>query len=273
MFKKLFIFSLIVPITFSQVLFQETGEVLSSMDIQVSSLVNEKVQKIHYKKGKVVKKGDLLVELNSSSIKAQINAKSHEVKVIESQLLRAKISTKDAIREYKRYQELFNKKSTSKQSLDKYQSLHSIAISDEQVLKAQILEKTAMLNELLPILDKYEIRAPFSGTILEDNELTTGQLINMGDSLVRLSDLTKMKIKVQIPAIHWKHIGKVKSIRVKFDGIEETLKGNISWMAQFIDPKTRTKSLEIQVKNPIVNTLDNSRLLGPGMFSFVEFHK
>jgi hypothetical protein len=29
-----------------------------------------------------------------------------------------------------------------------------------------------MLNELYPILEKYEIQAPFTGTILADNDLT-----------------------------------------------------------------------------------------------------
>ncbi|MCO4782119.1 MAG: efflux RND transporter periplasmic adaptor subunit [Candidatus Cloacimonetes bacterium] len=269
MFKTLFIFSLIIPITFTQVLFQETGEVLSSMDIQVSSLVNEKIQKVYHLKGAHVNKGDLLVELDSSSIKAQIDAKKFEVKVIESQLMRAKVSTKDALREYKRYQELYSKKSTSKQSLDKYQSLHSMAVSDEQVLIAQIEEKKALLVGLQPTLKKYKIHAPFSGTILEDNDLSIGQLINSGDSLLRLCDLSKMKVRVQVPAIQWHNLQETKTIYLKFDGLQQKLIGKLTWIAQFVDPKTRTKSIEVHVDNPFVN---NSRLLSPGMFSFIEFN-
>lgn len=272
MLKAIFIFSLILPLSFTQVLFHETGEVLSTTDVFVSSLVNEKVKMIHHKKGSLVEKGQILVELNSDSIQAQVYAKKQEVKVIESQLQLAKVTTKDALREYKRYQDLYNTKSTSKQNLDKYQTLHEIALSNEKVLEMQIQEKISMLDELLPILKKYKIHAPFNGTILDDNDLTVGQLINSGDSLLRLSDLTKMKVRVQVPAIHWKHLDSIKAVLLKFDGVNKTLNGNITWIAQFIDSKTRTRTIEISVENPVQDIMNQSRLLSPGMFSFVEFH-
>jgi hypothetical protein len=89
--------------------------------------------------------------------------------------------------------------------------------------------------------------------------------------LVRLSDLTKMKIRVQVPAIHWKHLAHIKTVQLKFDGIEKTMSGKIAWIAQFIEPKTRTRVIEVSVDNPIANIKTNTRLLSPGMFSFVQF--
>ena len=104
--------------------------------------------------------------------------------------------------------------------------------------------------------------APIDGTVLDDYSLTTGAMISPSSPLLDIADLSRLKATLKVPE------SKIFSVRpglpviLRFDALpNEEFIGEVTRIDQYVDPSTRTSSVEIE--------LDNKKTGGklrPGMF-------
>lgn len=202
---------------------------------QKSDLASEtsgKVQAVHFDSGDHVKKGDLLVSLDSAILDKNIQV-SHENHK-EGQTNYRK-SSKDLIR----YKTLIAKKSIPRSEYDTVRftttGLNSRLNALKAQLEAQLIEKK-----------KKEIYAPFTGIIASKN-IDIGEWVNIGDSVAQIVNPYLADITVNIPESFVNTIMPESNITVKIG--DNSYIAKIKGVLPVGNIKTRTFPLKITLKS------------------------
>ena len=121
------------------------------------------------------------------------------------------------------------------------QRLLLFGVKESQILE---LEKSGKPNIRIPIY------SPFSGVVIE-KMVQQGQYVNLGEALFNIADLSSVWVEVEIYENEFAnlHIGQQVEIRSQsFPDKPST--GRIAFVYPFLDPKTRTLKVRVELGNP-----------------------
>lgn len=208
-------------------------------EANLSANIPGRIKKIHYREGRSVSKGDIVVTLSG-------------------EMTRAAQAELDAVtKDYERVKDLVDKKVLPQQKLD-----HVQAKLDAVTAKVEMMRNNMYVT------------APFSGVVAEHmmNEGETFILLNPGlkpgfshsSGMVRLMDINKLFVEVEVGEKELPLIKNVKDIQITTEAYpDEVIKGKI------YDTETLVSTLSRTVKVRVV--VDNSKhRLKPGMFAKVK---
>ncbi|MGI8957168.1 MAG: efflux RND transporter periplasmic adaptor subunit [Chthoniobacterales bacterium] len=211
------------------------GSITPVQGATISAELPGMVAEIGFESGRPVKKGDLLVKLDSSAEQAQLRSAQADFELMKS--------------EHERAQNLAKRNVISKAEFDAAASKYSQA--------------KAAVENMQSIIDKKEIRAPFDG-IAGIREVNPGQMVPAGQKLVTLQALDKVFVDFSLPQ---QDLGKVKvglPVKMTTDAIQgREFTGTLSAINSAIDPATRAVSLQATIDN-------GDHALRAGMFARVE---
>ncbi|MFQ1047403.1 multidrug efflux RND transporter periplasmic adaptor subunit AcrA [Avibacterium paragallinarum] len=148
---------------------ETTGLVRPNQGAMLSSQIAGTVSKVLVQSGQTVKKGDVLVELDS--LVEQANLKASQAQLA---------STKQT---YQRYLSLYKTKSVSQQELDNAKASYDALVANIEALKATIQRR--------------QIVAPFDG-VAGIVKVNAGQYVTNGTEIVRVEDRSQMKVDFSI---------------------------------------------------------------------------
>lgn len=211
------------------------GNLLANESVIIRPEIAGRVTAFHFSEGQKVAAGARLVSLDSAEVQAQRAA-------TEAELLWSQ-------QRFDRADELYKKKFISSQALDEARANLSRA-------KARVAEDEARLR-------KSEVRAPFAGT-LGLRVISPGAYVKAGDDIIRLEDLSVMKVDFRIPEIYLAKLKRDQEVTLQVDAYpERTFKGRTFAFESSLDEKTRTVLVRARVPNPRAE-------LKPGMFARVS---
>ena len=210
------------------------GTVLSNDEVDVRSQVAGQIQRIDFKEGGRVGKGQLLVKMNDDELQAQY--------------LRAKSRLAIAEQQSDRQKQLFEKKFVSEEEYNIAMNELNVVRADAQLIRAQI--------------DKTEIRAPFDGTI-GLRFVSEGSYVSPATVITSLQDNSRMKIDFTIPEKYAHEIRVGDRITFTVQSRPERFEAKVYSMDSRIDQTTRTLRLRAFAPNP-------KGLLLPGSFAAIE---
>jgi membrane fusion protein, multidrug efflux system len=141
-------------------------------------------KKINFEVGQKVNKGDILVQIDSDILDAQINAATSSVNMYKVQL-------KNTKKNYDRYKVLIEKKSIAQKVFDD-------AKLDYDVANESLISSQAKLNELKIQKSKKVIRAPFSGIIVEKN-INIKEWLNQGTAVATIVNTQEIELVFNLP--------------------------------------------------------------------------
>jgi membrane fusion protein (multidrug efflux system) len=208
------------------------GSVTPVRGVDVTTEIAGLVREIHFKSGQDVKQGDILVELNADSDKAQLAALEAAAELSGTVLKRDKAQF-DA---------------------------QAIAQAQVDADAADLKSKRALADQQKAIIDKKTIRAPFSGK-LGITTVNPGQYVNPGDKIVTLQTIDPIYVDFNLPqkSVGSLQVGQV--VNVTSDGFAGvTFPGRITAISPKVDTTTRNVVVEATLSNP-------KRQLLPGMFA------
>ena len=219
-------------------LFRETLNATGSLRANESvSLQSERigfVREILFEEGRPVKKGDLLIKIDDSELRAQL------------QRAEAKLAI-DQITE-QRQRDLLQRKGISQAEYDAVLANWNIAKAEVELIKAQ--------------LAKTEIRAPFDG-IVGLRQISLGSYVTSGQSIVSLQDIDSLKLDFSLPERYLNFLRIGQAITFRITGRAEKFQGTVYAMEPMINMESRSIQVRALVPNP------ETRLL-PGSFAEVE---
>lgn len=230
-----------------------TGDIEPWESVNIVPDISGKVEKIFVEEGDIVKKGQILAELDMRSAKLLLEQ-------AEAGLAVARLNFNDAFKNWERIKTLFEKGSVSPQQYDKAQLGYESA-------KAQLEQANSALNLANYQLDVSIMKAPFSGIITEkamnENE-TINPMMPGSKGVVTLMDLSSVKINTSIPEVKFKNLKIGLAANVVVDAYpDKVFKGKIHKVNPTADPLSRTFKIEIVVPN-------GDMLLRAGMFARLE---
>jgi membrane fusion protein (multidrug efflux system) len=197
------------------------GTSRANEQVFITSKYSDLVDDISFQDGDTVKKGDVLVHLNSHEEAAKV--KEYQANLAES------------VAQLNRFQDLFTKKATSKSIVDQ-QDAKTKAIS------AQLLSARIKLSE-------FTIKAPFSG-VLGFREISIGALIDVGDIITSLDDLSVIKIDFSIPERYLTTVSVGQVIEASNIAYQnEVFSGMVTSIDSRIDSVTRTLKVRAEIPN------------------------
>ncbi|MCD6039862.1 MAG: mdtE [Gammaproteobacteria bacterium] len=214
--------------------FKAAGSLRAVLGINVTTELAGMVRTIHFTPGAIVKKDDLLVQLDIDPDMAQLHALQANAEL--------------AAVTFKRDSAQFKIHAISKATLD-------IDIANLKNTEAQVARQAA-------IIAQKTIRAPFSGR-LGISAVNPGQYINPGDKITMLQTLDPMYVDFYVPqeALATIKTGQLVAITVdtfpnlKFNGVITTINPGL-------DSNVRNAEVEATIANP-------KFMLSPGMFAAV----
>ncbi|HEY0878548.1 MAG TPA: efflux RND transporter periplasmic adaptor subunit, partial [Zeimonas sp.] len=164
------------------------GTLRAAESVVVKPEVAGRIQSIHFDGGAQVRKGDLLVALDASIARAEV------------QQTRAELGLARA--NYQRSADLAKQKFVSDRARDE-------AAASLHVLEAKLELAQARLA-------KTSIRAPFAG-VLGLRNVSPGDYVREGDDLVTLEDVSRMKVDLRLPERYLGQLRRGQRLDVEFD--------------------------------------------------------
>ncbi len=168
----------------------------------------------------LVKKGDVLAELQNDDLKAALNI--------------ATTALKYAKKDYDR--QIKVKKLVDASKFDSYAFKYESA-------KAQVIYQQALL-------DKTILKAPFNGVIfdksVEEGDVVSGAMIR---TVFKIQSMHKRKLILEFDQKYWKNIKTGDTFKYKVDGDPKEYEGKISKIYPHADPQSRKIKAEVEVKD------------------------
>jgi RND family efflux transporter MFP subunit len=220
------------------------GRTIAYYDSRVASNVSGQVQAIVALEGNRIKKDETLIRLDTSRVALALAAKSAQLKQAEAE---AKLATE--IR--KKAEDLWEKKLISEIRID---SARAYAASYEERYHQLLAEQKRLELDLADC----SIKAPFTG-YTGKQLVSVGEWVDMGDPVFELTNLTQVKIEVDLPERHFGELAIGSEVIIFLTGEDDRpLKGVVTGFAPNASQTTHTF--------PVIVTVDNSEgRLGSGM--------
>jgi RND family efflux transporter MFP subunit len=217
------------------------GNIQSYVESPIYARTNGYLKKWYKDIGSHVKEGDLLADIDTPEVDAQLSQARADLATAQANVKLAGVTAE-------RYEGLLKSDAVSKQEVDNY-------TGDYSAKQAMVSSAEANLKRLEDLESFKHVYAPFSGVITQRN-VDIGTLINAGNGgnareMFDLAQTDPLRVYVSVPQSY------VPSIHVGLKGCLELSEfpdrkfcGQVVRTANAVDPNSRTLLTEVDVPNP-----------------------
>jgi cobalt-zinc-cadmium efflux system membrane fusion protein len=195
------------------------------------------VESVHADLGQQVKKGQVLAVITSSTVSDQ-----------RSELLNAQQRLALARSTFNREKKLWEEKISAQQDyLQAQQALREAEIALRNA--EQKLSALGAGGNSKGALNRYEVRAPFNGMVVE-KRIVPGESLKEDTSIFTISDLSTVWAEVVVPA---KALGTVRTgatAHVNATAFDSRATGKVSYVSALLGEQTRTATARVVLPNP-----------------------
>lgn len=251
----------LVPVKQGQLLshreFPATVQANQNELAEVTTLIRGRVVKVHVDVGQDVKKGALLAMLHSV-----------DLGVAEGDYLKAGARLHEAELAHVRAKDLYENNAVSLAELQRREAAMKTARAELREAKSRLEllgvppEEVGRLDRELTIKANVPLRAPFDGRVIARN-ITRGEVVETEQKFFTVANLTDVWVIGNVPEKDVQFIRKDQKVNVVLAAYPHAIfTGTITYVADVLDPATRTMRLRVTVPNP-------DRLFKPEMFAIV----
>ena len=235
-----------------------TGSIQPEKRADLQAEVSSVVLQVYKENGEKVKKGDLIVRLDDTSIRDSLNSAQESERAASQTLDQAQ-------RQYERLKTLRASGMASAQSLEDAEIKRNNSQSDLSAAKTRTVQARQQLQ-------RTEIRAPFDG-IVSERKVSNGDTAQIGKALVKVIDPSSVRFEglVSADAVSQIQVGQKVNFRINgytgqtFDGVikrinpeANTVTRQVEVLVSFADKKLPQVSglyAEGQIEASSVSTL------------------
>jgi RND family efflux transporter MFP subunit len=170
------------------------ANIYSPKQIMVATRLMGYIKQIPVEEGDVVKKGDLLFEVDPADIYSMLNQARGAVLQAKSGLLMAQMAYADALKDYERFKNLYEKGAVSKRDYEKMTLLKNIRKKQVDMAKGMLAQAEAGLNRAKAQLKYAKVTSPIDGIVTMKMK-KVAEMALPGYPVVVLSDIHTIKAK------------------------------------------------------------------------------
>ncbi len=276
----------IVPVTTASASYQDlevplelSGVLVPCQTVDVSSKISGKVVSLGYAVGQMVNEGDILIRLDSESIRGQLIQAEASLKsaraaalAAESQAGLAEINLGKAERNYEQIKILFEAGAVSENQMDDAQTSLDTAQAQYQNASGPALEQAqaaidaaqANLINLNIQLENATVRSPISG-VLASRNIDVGEILSPGVSVISIIDNSVLKLKTTINQETLALLKTGDQMDITIDGYPATFwKGTVTCIGPLAVSTGEVFPIEIAIDN------DNNLIAGLSAHAFIN---
>jgi RND family efflux transporter MFP subunit len=204
-----------------------TGQVAPIFQATLSSRIQGTIDKLLVREGSRVSKGQLLIQLDSRDLQAD--------------LARAHAEVENAKAHLDRMNQLYVQDAVSKQEMENATRAYRVAEASRRAVEAQ--------------LSYTMVRAPFEGVITE-KKVEAGELASPGQPLLKMEDPLHLRLEATVAEGDLKSVSRGDKIPVVIDALGgQALTGLVSQILPAGDPQTHTFMVKVDLpKTPGLKT-------------------
>ena len=208
-------------------------EIRADLRAEVAAMVI----KVHKENGELVRKGDLLVSLDNSVLRDNLNS-------AEESMRAAAQSLDGAERQYQRIKSLQAQGMVSLQGLEESENKRNSAQSEFVASKARVAAAKQQL-------DRTEVRAPFQG-VVSARKASAGDTAQIGKELIQVIDPSSMRFEGQVSADQMSSLKVGQRVNFRINGVAQSgdqlgSRGTIKRIDGAANPVTRQVSVIVEI--------------------------
>lgn len=243
------------------------AEIWPFLNVSLHAKVPGYVEQVRVDRGSVVDKGEFLIELSAPEMDAQIAEAESKVQAAEADRLQAEAQLAAAQSTYERTQEAA-KTPGAVAGNDLVQAQKQVEAAQALVRSRQRASAAAQsaVNALKAMTGYLKITAPFDG-VVTDRLVHPGALVGppSDPALLVIQQVSHLRIVVPVPEEYVGGIMRGASVAFTVPAYPRRVySGKIARVADVLDQKTRTMSVELDFMN-------RDGTLAPGMYPSVKW--
>ena len=234
-----------VEVTTEPLMEKAAGTIRAKVETVISSLVTAKISSISVRSGDQVKKGAVLIRLDSRELKARVDQAHQE-------MIAAKAKYNQSEKEYKRFQNIYkaDRGAVSKSKLDRVQAVWRAA-------QAELARARRQEDEAKTALSHSTLKAPISGRVVE-RYAEPGDTAIQGKPLLRLYDPASLRLEASVRESVASKLSKAQRLTTEIDAINKAFASVLDEIVPSADPGSRSFLVKVDLKGELG--------LFPGMF-------
>ena len=236
-----------------------SGSVISDNQKMMTSRYMGYVKNMAVSEGDIVKKGQLLYEIDSKEIEAAERQVDLAISQARLALQMNRNQYNNVLTNLARHKRLYKKKMVSKYELETLE-LAAVNLKDMvKIAEEQVNQALAKKDEVLNQYNYLKVTAPNDGVIVA-KKVNEGEMAIPGMPAVILTDLSRLKIVAEISETQLKdiHLGKKVSIQIPSMGLSTS--GKITSIIPNSNPMTHKFKIKMEFDH-------KGRSVYPGMYA------
>jgi HlyD family secretion protein len=206
-----------------------SGNIEAKSQVDVSSEVTARIMRIHVKEGDLVRKGQLLVELDEVQFKGTVDRSEAMMASGRASLTQARANRDQAKRALDRANQLKQSSPTliSDESLEQAQQAFDVSEAVLASNEAQLMQAEASVREAKDNLARTRLYAPIAGRVVrlavEEGEVAVpGTFSRDVGMLMRIADLSVIQALVKVDETDVVRLSLEDSVAVTIDAFPDT---------------------------------------------------
>jgi membrane fusion protein, multidrug efflux system len=237
----------------SRATLQRVVEVYGSLSPTTTSAVKcevpGRILRVRVKEWDQVKAGDVLLEIDPSDFKLDLNRYEAGVKMAKAQLLRARVDLNRAKREWDRAVKLKEGGLITGQELDERRTGLESAEAGVALAEAQIGQTESQAAEAKRSLDKATVRAPIEGTVCQ-RSVDVGDFVDKAGMLFTVVDNRILDFTANVSTMDLPLVSQGQKLTFTVDGIpDQTFEGTIKRVNPMVRDTDRSGRIIAEVEN------------------------
>jgi len=202
------------------------GEVNPKVKVNISAYLIAKIEKLYFKEGDAVKKGQRLVDLERTAYQAAYSRATAAVSNSRIEVARAKTNVATMELAYKRAMNLKQQGIQAQELFDQARQNHDNAVAAYDSANQSVAQAQALLQQAQNDLDHTTILSPMNGRAVQVNAhegevVIPGTMNNPGSVIAVIADLSEILVEADVGETEITGIRLNESSKVHVDAIPD----------------------------------------------------
>ncbi|HKW25619.1 MAG TPA: efflux RND transporter periplasmic adaptor subunit [Terriglobales bacterium] len=226
---------------------EAVGTLQAAQTSQLSGQITGNILEMRVKEGDRVHRGEVLAVLEDAQPQAAVQQATAAESAAQQEIVAADSDYTLAEATFKRYQDLYNKKSVSPQEFDEVRAREQAATARRLLARAGLAQAQAALTQARTTLGYTRVRAPFDGVVAE-KRADPGTLASPGMVLLVMEDQHRFRLETSVDEgdIHLVKLG--QTVPVTLDSLPHAqFTGRVAQIVPAADPASRSFVVKVEL--------------------------
>ncbi len=244
------------------------GKIQAQKKIDVSATIAGQITNIAVEEGDAVKKGQLLLQIDPVSTRAQVRGSEASIEALRRDVDSARASLEQARADFRRAEDNFKAGIVPAADLQRTRTAVTTAEATVKAAERRVAQASAGLEGTRDLLAKTTLRSPMDGIVtarrVEEGEVAVIGIQNSpGTVLLQISDMSVVEAELEVDETSIPTVALGQEVRVRLDAYpNKTFRGTVTEVASSPILSGANQAIKFEVK---VRLDDPPKGIKPGL--------